>query len=91
MEKQQLKPYCVMLPVGMMADIREQHLNVSKFIRRAVTNAVQGDNAWNDGYKTGLSEAATFVLENKMARSLLVEDKPLANVMALEIMAKVEK
>jgi hypothetical protein len=91
MEKQQLKPHCVILPVGMIADIREQHSSASQFIRRAVTNAIQGDNAWNDGYKTGLSEAATFVLENKMARSLLVEGKPLANVMASEIMAKVEK
>jgi hypothetical protein len=87
MENEQLKPHCVNLPIGIVSQIRNKHrTSASQFIRSAIANALSGNNAYEDGYKAGLSTASEIVLNNRWANRLLIgEQVTLANVLADEI------
>lgn len=66
---QELKPHCVNLPIGMVSEIKTKyHTSASRFIRNAVMSALNGSNSYEEGYKAGLSEAAslTQALESKI-------------------------
>jgi hypothetical protein len=85
--KQHLKPHCVNLPIGMVSEIKSKHsVNASKFIRNAICNAMSGNNAYEDGYKAGLSAASETVVNNRWANLVLVDEGlTLANALVEEI------
>lgn len=72
--KQQLKPHCVNLPVGIFDEIKNKYkVSASRFIRNAVIGAMRGSNSYEEGYKDGLSEAAS------LAQDLGIKIKDKAN------------
>lgn len=86
MEKK-LVPYSVYLPSDLHKKLKRaaKHRQASSMVRDAIGMIIEGNDAYNAGYKKGLEDAARVVYDNKEAQMIAVRGKDLGSILTEQI------
>ncbi|MFM2134488.1 MAG: hypothetical protein RL156_1769 [Bacteroidota bacterium] len=86
MEKR-LIPYSVHLPEHIYNQIKQaaEGRKASGLVRQAITAFIENGDLYNQGYATGLADAANKVSSNKLAKALAYEGQVVSDVLVKEI------
>jgi aspartate oxidase len=86
MEK--LVPYCLHLSQDHVKQIKKKAKNrqASKFIRDAITVALESTDEFSSGYNKGLLDACAIINDNKEAKMIAIKSKYLCDILNDQIL-----
>jgi hypothetical protein len=81
MEK--LVPYCLHLPQDQIKKIKKKAKNreASKFIRDAITVALDSTDEFSSGYNKALLDACAIIYDNQEAKMIAIKGKYLCDIL----------
>jgi hypothetical protein len=85
MEK--LVPYCLHLPQDQIKKIKKKAKNreASKFIRDAITVALDSTDEFSSGYNKALLDACAIIYDNQEAKMIAIKGKYLCDILSEKI------
>lgn len=85
MEK--LVPYCLHLPQAQVKAIKKKAKNrqASKFIRDAVTVALEGSDEFSSGYNQALKDVCSVIEVNKEIEMISIKGKTISNILTSQV------
>ena len=85
MEK--LVPYCLHLSQEHIKQIKKKAKNRqgSRFVRDAITMALEATDEFSSGYNKGLTDACAIINDNKEAKMIAVKSRYLCDILGDQI------